>query len=88
MLTSGPHPATNLRPEFHVCVHHYPPDSVCWDPTAKIAEAALDSLVSAGLGLWRETPAGTQGGRPARVAANAEGKNGGELLETLIWGQF
>jgi len=36
-------------------------------PTAEIAEAALDSLVSAGLGSWIEAPIGNRGGRPARV---------------------
>ena len=36
-------------------------------PTAEFAEASLDSLVSAGLGSWREVPTGAHGGRPARV---------------------
>ena len=36
-------------------------------PTAEIAEAALDSLATAGLGTWRDSPGGKSGGRPTRV---------------------
>ena len=35
-------------------------------PTAEVAEAALDELVSAGVGTWEDRPAGPSGGRPTR----------------------
>jgi hypothetical protein len=36
-------------------------------PTAEAAEAALDALVAAGLGVWHDDPPGAAGGRPSRV---------------------
>jgi hypothetical protein len=36
-------------------------------PSSEHAEAALDALVSAGLGQWRKVPPGPEGGRPGRV---------------------
>ena len=36
-------------------------------PTSNHAEAALDALVSAGFGEWREVPPGPEGGPPGRV---------------------
>jgi DNA polymerase I-like protein with 3'-5' exonuclease and polymerase domains len=36
-------------------------------PTADLAGAALEALAQAGLGLWRDLPAGPKGGRPTRA---------------------
>jgi hypothetical protein len=36
-------------------------------PTASAATTALDNLVEAGMGQWKDKPSGPQGGRPTRV---------------------
>ena len=48
-------------------------------PTAEVAEAALDALVSAGAGAWAAKPGGAKGGRPAAAVFVLAGPPAGPL---------
>jgi hypothetical protein len=50
------------------------------------AEAALESLVEAGLGRWEDIPSGQQGGRPSRCFRLATWRHGDETYATPLDG--